>query len=248
MSENNSEKGIVMKVLVIPDVHLKPYLFTQASSILESGAADQAVCLMDIPDDWGQEHHIERYVETYDAAIAFAKKYPDTLWAYGNHDLCYMWNERESGYSVAAAWTVREKLMELRHALPEGNEIRYIQKIDQVLFCHGGVRDEFVKGTVEAEKYDDVDEVVRTINGFHHDLMWNDISPIWYRPQYSSWKMYGEDQVLQVVGHTPVEAIYRRGNVISCDVFSTYRDGSPIGSREFPIIDTKTWEFHGVKY
>ena len=53
MSENNSEKGIVMKVLVIPDVHLKPYLFTQASSILESGAADQAVCLMDIPDDWG---------------------------------------------------------------------------------------------------------------------------------------------------------------------------------------------------
>ena len=128
MSENNSEKGIVMKVLVIPDVHLKPYLFTQASSILESGAADQAVCLMDIPDDWGQEHHIERYVETYDAAIAFAKKYPDTLWAYGNHDLCYMWNERESGYSVAAAWTVREKLMELRRALPEGNEIRYIQK------------------------------------------------------------------------------------------------------------------------
>ena len=95
---------------------------------------------MDIPDDWGQEYHIERYVETYDAAIAFAKKYPDTLWAYGNHDLCYMWNERESGYSVAAAWTVREKLMELRRALPEGNEIRYIQKIDQVLFCHGGVR------------------------------------------------------------------------------------------------------------
>ena len=89
---------------------------------------------------------------------------------------------------------------------------------------------------------------MRTINEFHHDLMWNDISPIWYRPQYSSWKMYGEDQALQVVGHTPVEAIYRRGSVISCDVFSTYRDGSPIGSREFPIIDTKTWEFQGVKY
>lgn len=236
-----------MKVLVIPDVHLKPYLFTRASALLESGVAERAVCLMDIPDDWGQEYHIELYAETFDAAIAFAGKHPDTLWAYGNHDLCYMWNERESGYSVAAAWTVREKLMELRHALPEGNEIRYIQKIDQVLFCHGGIRDDFVRSTVDAAKYQDVEEVVRTINGFHHDLMWNDVSPIWHRPQYYGEKMYAEDQVLQVVGHTPMEEITKVGNVISCDVFSTYRDGSPIGTQEFPIIDTKTWEFQGVK-
>ena len=142
-----------MKVLVIPDVHLKPWMFERADKIMEQGVAERAVCLMDIPDDWNQEYNLELYMETFDAAIAFAKKYPETLWVYGNHDLSYIWNEPESGYSPAAAYTVAMKLDELACALPEGNEIRYIQKIDNVLFCHGGLRDYFVKKTVPEEKY-----------------------------------------------------------------------------------------------
>ena len=54
-----------MNVLVIPDVHLKPWMF------------ERAVCLMDIPDDWNQEYNLELYWDTFDAAVAFAKKYPD---------------------------------------------------------------------------------------------------------------------------------------------------------------------------
>ena len=236
-----------MRVLVIPDVHLKPYLFYQALELMEKGEADQAVCLMDIPDDWDREYDIGLYVQTYDAAIEFAKRYPDALWAYGNHDLCYLWNERESGYSPAAARTVQEKLLELHRALPEGNEIKYIQKIDNVLFCHGGVLDYFVKSLVSPSEYKDEDKAIRKINEFHHDLMWNDMSPIWFRPQYERGKMYKPRKLLQVVGHTPVEKIYREGNVISCDVFSTYRDGRPIGTQEFPVIDTETWEFWSVR-
>ena len=147
-----------MKVLVIPDVHLKPWMFERADKIMEQDAAERAVCLMDIPDDWNQEYNLELYMETFDAAIAFAKKYPETLWAYGNHDLSYIWNEPESGYSPAAAYIVVMKLDELAGVLLEGNEIRYIQKIDNVLFCHGGLRDYFVKKTVLEEKYHDVDE------------------------------------------------------------------------------------------
>lgn len=236
-----------MKILVIPDVHLKPYMFSQAAELLKQGAAERAVCLMDIPDDWNKEYSIELYVETFDAAIAFAREYPDTLWAYGNHDLCYMWNERESGYSAPASWTVQEKLLELRRALPQGNEIRYIQKIDNVLFCHGGLLDYFVRSMVSSGKYHDVDKVVGMINELRHEAMWNDASPIWHRPQFSPGKMYKPRKILQVVGHTPVDKIYRKGNVISCDVFSTYRDGRPIGTQEFPVIDTETWEFKGIK-
>ena len=44
-----------MKILVIPDVHLKPWLFNMAEKILNAGKADKAVCLMEIPDDWNQE-------------------------------------------------------------------------------------------------------------------------------------------------------------------------------------------------
>ncbi|HJA11988.1 MAG TPA: metallophosphoesterase [Candidatus Mediterraneibacter merdipullorum] len=234
-----------MKVLVIPDVHLKPWMFERADKIMEQGVAERAVCLMDIPDDWNQEYNLELYMETFDAAITFAKKYPETLWAYGNHDLSYIWNEPESGYSLAAAYTVAIKLDELAGVLPEGNEIRYIQKIDNVLFCHGGLRDYFVKKVVPAEKYHDVDEVVRIINDLPRESMWSDVSPIWHRPQYTAGKMYGDEKVLQVVGHTPMEKIYREGNVISCDVFSTYRDGRAIGTEEFAVVDTESWEYEG---
>ena len=160
-----------MKVLVIPDIHLKPWMFRQAGEIMEKGTVERAVCLMDIPDDWNQEYNLELYNETFDAAIAFAKKYPDTLWVYGNHDLCYLWDERESGYSPAAAYTVVKKLEELKSALPEGNEIRYVQKIDDVLFCHGGITDYFVRKVVPLAKYDDVDEGVRIINGLPRECM-----------------------------------------------------------------------------
>ena len=106
-----------MKALVIPDVHLKPYMFKEAAEWMRKGVAERAVCLMDIPDDWNREYDIELYAQTFDAAISFAKEFPDTLWCYGNHDLCYLWNERESGYSRAAAYTVRNKLEELKEAL-----------------------------------------------------------------------------------------------------------------------------------
>lgn len=56
-----------MKVLVIPDVHLKPYMFQQASELLGQGKAERAVCLMDLPDDWECEYNIGLYVETFDS-------------------------------------------------------------------------------------------------------------------------------------------------------------------------------------
>lgn len=63
-----------MKVLVIPDVHLKSWMFERAEEIMKKGMAERAVCLMDIPDDWNQEYNLELYRDTFDAAIAFAKR------------------------------------------------------------------------------------------------------------------------------------------------------------------------------
>lgn len=50
-----------------------------------------------------------------------------------------------------------------------------------------------------------------------------------------------------MVGHTPVERISREWNVLSCDVFSTHRDGTPVGTEEFLVVDTESWEYEGVK-
>ena len=112
-----------LKILIIPDVHLKPWMFDKAAEIMRSGAAEKAVCLMDIPDDWGKEYQLDLYEDTFDAAIRFQKQYPDTLWCYGNHDLSYEWGQYERGFSTLAIPVVNMKLSELRAALPDRNQM-----------------------------------------------------------------------------------------------------------------------------
>ncbi len=236
-----------MKILVIPDVHLKPWIFSRASDLMKGKAANQAICLMDIPDDWNQQFNIDLYVQTFDAAIAFAKAFPDTLWCYGNHDVCYPWDQRESGYSAIAQWTVCEKLRILQETLSDDRQLQYLHRIDNVLFSQGGLADEFVRRYVPPRLYNNVDAVISAVNGLDSDVMWQDLSPIWYRPQNYKGKMYKSRKLLQVVGHTPVERIKKDGNVLSCDVFSTYRNGSPIGTQEFLLLNTVSWEYHGIK-
>lgn len=167
-----------MRVLVIPDVHLKPYIFDRAKELMRKGIADTSVCLMDIPDDWGKQYMIEEYVKTFDAAIEFAKEYPNSLWCYGNHDLSYVWDEWETGFSSAAKYKVQQKLTELEKTLAEGNQIKYIQQIDNVIFCHGGLTKYFVEKHVSKSKYNDVSKVVDIINSLGHQEMWCDDSPI----------------------------------------------------------------------
>ena len=236
-----------MKVLVIPDVHLKPWMFDRASEILNSGAAKKAVCLMDIPDDWGQEYNLGLYEETFDAAIRFQKEFPETLWCYGNHDLSYEWLQYESGFSSVAIPVVQKKLSELRRELPDRSQMAYIHRIDDVLFLHGGLTHAFVKYYANDVDYDDTDAVIEKINLLGRNEMWDDASPLWFRPQFYNEKMYKEEDLLHVVGHTPVMQIDRLGNMLSCDLFSTYSTGDPIGTQEYLLIDTVTWEYEGIK-
>lgn len=234
-----------MRIIVIPDVHLKPFLFTRTAEILKRKQADRAVCLMDIADDWNKQYRIEEYACTYDAAIDFAKRFPETLWCYGNHDLCYVLDQRETGYSQAARYTVLKKLNVLQDVLGD-NQIRFVQKVDNVLFSHGGVSEYFVERNIpNLSKTTDLDYTVETINALDPMEMWRDDSPIWMRPQYGG-RMYRESDVLQVVGHTPVKSNYRDGSVISTDTFSTYSDLTPIGNAKQLLIDTDTWEFEEI--
>jgi len=229
-----------MRVLVIPDVHLKPEMFERASELMKEYKPDTAVCLMDIADDWKQQLNFDLYERTYDAAIAFEKEYPQTLWCWGNHDLCYMWDQRESGYSIPAAWVVREKVKQLEKALPDASNLAYIHRIDDVLFMHGGLGEEFVRTWIGDYETKDIDEIIGEINEMGCDQMWTDNSPIWLRPQDGRDKIFMKNRYLQVVGHTPVRMLYRKGNVISTDVFSTYSDGRHIGSCIYLIINTET--------
>ena len=234
------------KVFVIPDVHLKPWMFDKAEELLSRSEYDKIVCLGDLVDDWDQEKNLGLYSETFDALERFINRHPNFLLCYGNHDVSYLWDLRESGYSDAARWTVCEKLQLLQKNLPDDRQLAYLHQIDNVLFSHGGLSDEFVRSLIPTTKYNDIEAVVDKINSLGIREMWQDESPIWYRPQYKEGRPYKPRNLLQVVGHTPVERITRDGNLISADVFSTYRTGEPIGTREFLVIDTVTWEYAGI--
>lgn len=117
-----------MKVLVIPDCHLKPWMFAQADAIVKKGIADKAVCLMDLADDFGV-HDDAQYLETYETAIAFAKEHPDTLWCYGNHDLSYIWGKPETGYHPEKRGLVCQEIKKLTNTLPKKSQLAYIRVI-----------------------------------------------------------------------------------------------------------------------
>ncbi|MBQ3663647.1 MAG: hypothetical protein II914_05875 [Clostridia bacterium] len=237
-----------MRVLVIPDVHLKPKMFIRACGLMQNGVADRAVCLMDIADDWWQEFNLGLYERAYDAAIEFAKRFPDTLWCYGNHDVCYLWDRRETGYSARAAGTVRRKLAELRRALPNYGQLAYLHRIGNCLFSHAGLADRFVRRHVCADAVEDTERVIMTVNGLEADPMWELDSPIWYRPQYDGGSgLYKKDKIIQVVGHTPVPELKAENGLMSCDVFSTDRNGNPVGTQEFLLLDTDTAEYCGIR-
>lgn len=239
-----------MKVLVIPDCHLKPWMFAQADAIMKRGIADKAVCLMDLADDFGV-HDDAQYLETYEAAITFAREYPETLWCYGNHDLSYLWGESETGYHPEKRGLVCQEIKKLTNTLPKKSQLAYIHKIDKTLFMHGGLANLFVQLRVAPQNRKNVLAVIKAINQMGCETMWAADSPIWYRPQLSpnqnAKRLYHGGKYLQVVGHTPVKEVYLEDGVLSCDTFSTYRDGTPYGSQAFCIVDTITLEFETVK-
>ncbi len=232
-----------MKVLVIPDIHLKPWIFQRASGLMNSILHPElAVCLGDLPDDFGQQHNIELYNRTFDSAINFAKEFSNTLWCYGNHDVCYKWNYRESGYSEIAAKVVQTKLSELESIT--GKNHKFVHKIDDVVFSHAGLSDSYVSCCVHKNEKPNIDLVVANINKLPSALLWLDNSPIWFRPQIQhNTSVYYPRKLLQIVGHTPMKKIEKHRGVLSCDSFSTHRDGSPYGEQKFVIVDTKTKEW-----
>ena len=79
------------KVFVIPDVHLKPWMFNKAEELLSRSEYDKIVCLGDLVDDWDQEKNLGLYSETFDALERFINRHPNFLLCYGNHDVSYIW-------------------------------------------------------------------------------------------------------------------------------------------------------------
>ena len=229
------------KIFVIPDIHLKPWMFDKAKNLILEDKYDAVVLLGDLVDDWGQERNIKLYNDTFDAAIDFVKSHPDTFWCYGNHDVSYIWQAMETGYSHFAEVTVIERLNELKKALPPENTA-FIHRFDNTLFSHAGLVESFVLHRFANDT--DIDYIISKINRMGEKDLWRDNSPIWARPQIEIMRLYPMGY-LQVVGHTPVKEVIYEENLLTLDNFSTHQDGRPIGNEKFVWVDTteKKWEY-----
>ncbi|MCR5323010.1 MAG: metallophosphoesterase [Lachnospiraceae bacterium] len=231
-----------MRTLVIPDIHLKPWIVDGAEEIYQNEKPDVTVFLGDIADDWNQQYNIPLYERTFERVIEYCSEHTANTWfCYGNHDISYVWKVMQSGFSGYAIETVRNMLEELKKALPD-EHIGFMHAIDGCLFSHAGLTREFALANLD--KNEDPEAIAKAVNSLNGGILWEGDSPIWARPQgkqteYSSEKMWPAG-ILQVVGHTPTAEILVQGDMISVDVFSTYRDSSPIGTQELAIVDTTT--------
>ncbi|MCR5510341.1 MAG: metallophosphoesterase [Lachnospiraceae bacterium] len=232
------------KVLVIPDIHLKPWIFDQAEEALINTDCEFAVFIGDLVDDWNCEKNTKLYEETLQRAIDFVRKFPETVWCWGNHDLSYLWDQYDHpGYSLSAADMVVDMFEELSDSLGSPEQIGIIHRIDNTLFSHAGLSNEFVESGL-SDMMDDIDCMIDIINGYGVEELWEDNSPIWVRPQYGTLAkgMY-DHGLFQVVGHTPVREVLLQGNVLTVDVFSTASTGMKIGNEELVWVDTGTGDW-----
>lgn len=235
------------KVLVIPDVHLKPVIFDRAEKILDSGQADFAVQLGDLVDDWGEDFNFKLYERTINRAIEFHKKFPKTLWAMGNHDFGYYlpeYGRRETGHSKMQEDTMADHIAEMVGA---GIDQKVLRVVDKVIFSHAGLTQDWVATlTLDGTDYEMGDYIEVLANQPEPDVLWDQNSPIWARPQDAINLPLFSD-FMQVVGHTPMKTITlsHNGKLLSTDVFSTYSNGAPYGERKFAIVDTEkqTWGY-----
>ncbi|MBR4342086.1 MAG: metallophosphatase family protein [Lachnospiraceae bacterium] len=222
------------KVLVIPDVHLKAWMFDEADKI-DRDSYDGIVVLGDLVDDWGKGNDIQAYEDTLSRAARFASEHQESLWCYGNHDVSYLWDAMESGYSVQARQAAIDGVTRLERVLEE--RLQFVHKIENTIFSHAGLTESFVLQTC-GRHGTDIEDILFRINRMSMRELWRNNSPIWARPQMEFYRMFRED-LYQVVGHTPVEEAVEASGVLSLDLFSTYSDGTPFGNRKFYIVDTE---------
>lgn len=214
-----------MKVLVIPDVHLKPWIFDDAEFILKNFNLDNAVFIGDLVDDWHKENYIDLYKDTIDRAMLFKCMNSDSIFCYGNHEVAYMLGDWCSGNSELYRPMIRSMLNQYERSVMPVLAI----KIDNVVFSHAGIAKSYV-----------ADYRIENIDHIKLPTAFNDNdSPLWVRPD--PWTKFNKDYI-QVVGHSPVRTIKQFDNVWVTDTFSTNENGSMYGDRTFMSVDTVTGE------
>ena len=252
-----------LKILVIPDTHLKPQIFDKADKILAAGKADYAICLGDYVDDWDCVGKPGVYQEHLERMVKFMYDHPETEWLVGNHDFAYMHLDPGincSGHSYECEGIVRQYFAKMQHKV----KFKLVVRRGKVIFSHAGLTQKFVEhqyartlenfadpkkkfgfhltGNVEDYIINDLNLVVHSEHNYMD--LWGNDSPLWARE--TKLPMFKGDEYLQVIGHTPTKKIEEKNGCVWTDAFSTYSyyPYPPYGEEKFVIVNCSngTWE------
>lgn len=207
-----------MKVLAVGDTHVKPWIIDKVSNVVSQ--YDKVVFVGDFVDNWGYGPveniiHLRKFMILKD-------KYPKKIISVvGNHDLSYILNLPQSGFSSVLNLLLHTP--DNSDILTMLDELPVFIEIDGITYSHAGFVAGFDKSTPKKD-------------------LWTEDSPVWARP--SDGFIYEEHQVF---GHTPHQTCTEiQPNVWCIDTFSQYRDGKSIGDGSvLEVIDGM--EFNIVK-
>lgn len=235
-----------MRILVVPDIHLKTWIIEAAEQVIMAEHPDKVVFLGDLVDDFGCKNNKVAYIQTVDAVVAFFQKHSEAYLCLGNHEASYLWNKETNATAYHARTVAKEQCYRLARERILQERFRIAFLFDGAIFSHAGISSAFVRAYVGDPDTLSAERIVRKINQLGVDELWQYDSPIWYRPTFiAGWdELYGDNKILQVTGHTPMETIKQENNLVCCDTFSTYPNHKPIGDQTFCLVDTetKTWK------
>lgn len=237
-----------MRILVIPDIHLKTWIIEAAEQVIMAEHPDKVVFLGDLVDDFGCKNNKTAYIQTVDAVVAFFQKHSEAYLCLGNHEASYLWNKETNATAYHARTVAKEQCYRLARERILQERFRIAFLFDDVIFSHAGISSAFVHAYAGDPDTLSAERIVRKINQLGVDELWQYSSPIWYRPTFiAGWdELYGENKILQVTGHTPMETIKQENNLVCCDTFSTYPNHKPIGDQTFCLVDTETQTWKAV--
>jgi diadenosine tetraphosphatase ApaH/serine/threonine PP2A family protein phosphatase len=205
------------RILAVGDIHTKLWIIDEVRKIADN--YDRVVFVGDYADDWGKQPRDT--IQTWLELRSLSHSNPNVKLVQGNHDFAYTRKVGTSsgGYSVGTQFIL--DVPENRGLKDWLTNIPLSLEIDGVTYSHAGFVEDYHGGT-------------------HPDTLWNDISPLWVRPDYG----YTYQQRPQVFGHTPSQTCWEVDDNIWCiDTFSTYPDGTPFGDNTvLEVIDGKTFK------
>lgn len=205
-----------MRVLAIGDIHTKIDIIEQAAEVIDFYNA--IVFVGDYADDWKASPQLT--IGTWRRLKDFQESHPSKVKIImGNHDYIYVnyTKSTQSGYS---------KFTQTLIDMPENRDLRewlrqlpITLELDGVTYSHAGLTESFEEG----------------------DNLWDDNSPIWARPDISTYR-----NIPQVFGHTPSDTCWEVSpNVWCIDTFSTYPDGEKVGDET--VLEVTNGENFAIK-